>query len=575
MTIPRFSPLIGLLLLAPVAQAGGTVYADANLASGLNNGSSWANAFQGSDGLRQAIAASSSGDEVFAAQGTYEPTTSAVRTLSFSLKNGVTIYGGFLGGEASVLERPAIGTAPSIMSGDLSGNDGSNLFNDNSIHVINAAGTNATAIIDGFTVRGGNANSGGSNNDRGGGILCVGSSPTVRNCSFENNRCTFGGGAGYINGSAPSFTDCQFIDCIGGSFGGAFDIAGGGAVRYDRCWFEGCSAQRAGALEVFSSNGVVISNSVFVDNTATGSSGGGGLWFGSGGSAQVRNCVVVGNTATAQQQGGLRDQGSNVSVANCVFWDNAGIGGAQNSANQIGGTTASYCIVEGGLAGVGNSGANPMFVDLAGGDFHLQPGSPCIEAGNSTLIGTGITLDYDLNPRVADDPLIPNLGVGGLEIGIYELPVVNQIAFCGGDGFIQPCPCGNFAGVVEGCANSTGVGAKLIAAGSASVLADDVTLLGSDLAAGEPGLMFAGSNQVNTGFGLPFGDGLRCVGGTVVRFGIQFADGSGNSTFGPGLLAGSGYMPGDTRHFQLWFRDPAGPCGSSFNLSNGLTITFE
>jgi len=575
MTIPRFSCLIGLLLLAPAAHAGGILYADANLASGLNDGSSWANAYQGPDGLRMAIVAASSGDEVFAAQGLYEPTQTATRTISFGLKNGVDIYGGFLGTESSPDERPEIGTAPSILSGDLSGNDGSNLFNDNSHHVINAQGTNATAVIDGFTVRSGNANNGSSNNDRGGGILCFGSSPTVRNCSFESNRCTFGGGAGYINGSSPSFTDCQFVNNIGGSFGGAFDIATAGAVRFDRCWFEANNAGRAGALEIFSTTGVVISNSVFTGNLANGGSGGGGLWIGSGGSTQLRNSVIVANTASSQTQAGLRVQGATVSVGNCIFWDNVGPGGAQNAANQIGGTTATYCIVEGGLAGTGNIALDPMFTNISAKDYTLLDGSPAIEAGNSTLVPAGITLDYAKNPRIGDDPLIPNTGIGGVEIGIYENPVVAQIAFCGGDGFIQACPCGNFAGVVEGCANSTGVGAKLVAAGSASVATDDLVLIGLDLAPGEPGLLFAGSNQVNTGFGLPFGDGLRCVGGTVLRFGIQFADGGGMSMFGPGLLSATPYLPGDTRHFQLWYRDASGPCSSSFNLSNGLTITFE
>ena len=33
-------------------------------------------------------------------------------------------------------------------------------------------------------------------------------------------------------------------------------------------------------------------------------------------------------------------------------------------------------------------------------------------------------------------------------------------------------------------------------------------------------------------------------------------------------------MPGDTWHFQRWYRDPAGPCGSGFNLTNGLALTF-
>src|SRR6185436_11234395 len=141
--------------------------------------------------------------------------------------------------------------------GDLNGNDGSLIYSDNSYHVIDAAGTNATAVLDGFTVRSGNANGGGTNQDRGGGILCVGgASPTVRNCIFRENRCSFGGGAGYVNSSSPTFLDTRFESNIGGSYGGAFDTATSANTIWRRCVFTGNSAARAGGVELFgSSNG--------------------------------------------------------------------------------------------------------------------------------------------------------------------------------------------------------------------------------------------------------------------------------------------------------------------------------
>ncbi|MFT5829507.1 MAG: hypothetical protein ACI9D0_000081, partial [Bacteroidia bacterium] len=246
-----------LALLAQAASAG-TIYVDANLTTGLDDGSSWANAIQSSIGVKVALAAATSGDDIYVADGTYLASSGLTRSDSFQLINGVTLYGGFLGGEASPADRPAFGTAPSILSGDLAGDDALGSFGDNSFHIIRTAGTNATAVIDGFDVVGGNANSAGSNNDRGGGILCDGNvSPTVRNCRFIANRSTFGGAAGYCNnGAAPSFTDCTFQDGVGGAFGGAFDIAFGGAVRFERCLFQGNTANRAGALEIFSTNGV-------------------------------------------------------------------------------------------------------------------------------------------------------------------------------------------------------------------------------------------------------------------------------------------------------------------------------
>ena len=122
----------------------------------------------------------------------------------------MTIYGGFFGGEATPAERPPFGTAPSILSGDLAGNDNAQVFSDNSFHIIRTAGTNATAVLDGFDVVSGNANSSGGNNDRGGGILCTGNvKPLIFNTRFINNRSSFGGAAGYCNGgAAPTFVDC-------------------------------------------------------------------------------------------------------------------------------------------------------------------------------------------------------------------------------------------------------------------------------------------------------------------------------------------------------------------------------
>lgn len=417
---------VSLIATASVASAG-TLFVDANLLSGANDGSSWGNAFQGELGLQAALSVATSSDEVFVADGKYLPTNTGARNVSFNLINGVTIYGGFLGGEATPAERPPFGTAPSILSGDLAGNDNAQVFGDNSFHIIRTTGTNATAVLDGFDVVSGNANSSGGNNDRGGGILCTGNvKPLIFNTRFINNRSSFGGAAGYCNGgAAPTFVDCSFIGGIGGSFGGAFDLAGAGPVRYERCLFAGNTAARAGALEIFSTNGVIVSNCVFRDNTATGSGGGGGIWVGSGGNTQFRNITVVGNQSIVQTNGGMRNQGADATtVVNSIFWDNSGPGGAQNPSNQITVTTnVTYSIVEGGLAGTGNLNANPGFAQQAINDFRLGNTSPAIDAGNSAAIPSLSVADIAGNVRTFDSPYIADTGVGGapiVDMGAYE-----------------------------------------------------------------------------------------------------------------------------------------------------------
>ncbi len=577
---PRAATAVCLLALAPGAFAG-TLYVDASLSTGAADGTSWANAFQGQDGLQSALAAAVAGDQIFVRQGTYKPTSTLTRTISFQLKNGVELYGGFAGGETSPAQRP-VGGPPSVLSADLAGNDGSSIYTDNSYHVINAAGTNASAVVDGFEVRGGNSN-GTGNNNKGGGILCLsGASPTVRGCYFVDNRCTFGGGAGYINGSAPSFTDCTFDSNRGGSYGGAFDIATAGAVRFERCTFIGNTAARAGALEIFSTSGPVVSNCFFRGNTSTGSGGGGALWLGSGGNTQVRNCTIVENNSTVQNVGGLRVQSAaGVTVVNCILWGNQGPGGAQGPINQIAGTSAAtYCIVEGGLTGTGNLSANPSFINPGGGDFGLLQGSPAIDAGNNSAVPAGVTLDLSGGPRFLDDGSAPDTGVGPapvVDIGALEATGVQVIAaYCFGDGSGTACPCNNNGTTGNGCANGTyASGAKLSASGVPSVSGDTLVLNVTASTPNQPGIFFLGNNAVNGGLGNVFGDGLRCAGGGICRVQVAAADFFGDISSSVSFASTCGLQSGDIRRAQWWYRDPsASPCGNGFNLSNGLELTW-
>ena len=159
---------------------------------------------------------------------------------------------------------------------------------------------------------------------------------------------------------------------------------------------------------------------------------------------------------------------------------------------------------------------------------------------------------------------------------VVEYDVAPILAYCSGDGSGTACPCGNPGGSGEGCANSTGAGATLGGGGSVSIAADNLTFSAGSLVPNQPALLFQGVNAVNSGAGILFGDGLRCAGGFIVRLGVAVPSASGDASWGPGLGSGAGWVAGEARRFQVWYRDPAGsPCGSGFNLSNGAEVLFQ
>jgi hypothetical protein len=91
-------------------------------------------------------------------------------------------------------------------------------------------------------------------------------------------------------------------------------------------------------------------------------------------------------------------------------------------------------------------------------------------------------------------------------------------------------------------------------------------------------LYFQGTTRTNGGAGAVFGDGLRCAGGTVVRLGTKTNSG-GMSQFpaagDPALSVKGGVTAGDTRTYQVWYRNAAAFCTTStFNLTNGYEIVW-
>jgi len=141
-------------------------------------------------------------------------------------------------------------------------------------------------------------------------------------------------------------------------------------------------------------------------------------------------------------------------------------------------------------------------------------------------------------------------------------------------------PCGGpICGVETFCAlspNSSGPGSAIGAAGSNSIAVNTFKLTASGATPNAFGLFYYGPNQVQ----VPFGDGLRCVGGMTQRLqGPIQITGAGTVARGvdftlPPVNGGNGLIEaGDTVSFQFWFRDAAAGM-SGFNLSDGVTVTF-
>ncbi|MFT4541871.1 MAG: hypothetical protein ACI841_003386 [Planctomycetota bacterium] len=134
-----------------------------------------------------------------------------------------------------------------------------------------------------------------------------------------------------------------------------------------------------------------------------------------------------------------------------------------------------------------------------------------------------------------------------------------------------------FSGYCDALLNSEGYRPVIHGTGSGSISNNDFGIWAAQLPASQFCLFYFGDSQTQ----VPFGDGFRCVApgpqGILVRFPVQQADSCG----GVGLTIPIDNMPGGTQispgmnlNFQGWYRDPLGPGGSGFNLTNGLSVAF-
>ena len=245
------------------------VDADAACPGGCD-GLSWSTAYQDlQDALEAAGTTYPEADEIWVKGNTstpYTPSEPGGLSSTFTLAQGLALYGGFAGDEYERDQRnPAANET--ILSGDLNQDDPT--VTDNAYHVVtSASGCDETAILDGFTITAGYAR--GTGLDVGAGMYNDSAGPTVAHCTFRGNTASAGGGGMWNgDGSDTKVTDCVFTENVTGSV--AYE-PGGAMANYDsdpqvtNCLFVENQACRGGALSNQGGSAPVIVNCTFAEN---------------------------------------------------------------------------------------------------------------------------------------------------------------------------------------------------------------------------------------------------------------------------------------------------------------------
>ncbi len=361
------------------------------VATGTGDGSSWANA---SSNLQAMIDASAPADQVWIAKGTFKPTKTVGYTAghvaladprfkSFDLSNGVKLYGGFNGNEATMGQRNPMNKT--ILSGDFLGNDvGFTNNSENAYHVIFSANHNASVTLDGLTITGGNTTGQPQAYTNinpwyseitadGGAFYSYEAGAFIQNCVFINNNSAHYGGAVYTYSLGGDYNNCLFLNNHGldGAATYTQNFSNTLYSHFVNCTMFGNSSNAAICKATLDDN-TYIYNSIIWGNTTTGLSAGTYYVYNS----DVQNAFASGTRA---------DAASTVD-ANPFFTNAADVDGADN------------------ILGTADDGLIPQC-------------GPAIGGGTNTQVT--FTKDFKNGTRIVN---------GNVDMGIYETSLSQAIS---------------------------------------------------------------------------------------------------------------------------------------------------
>ena len=361
----RLSRLVFVCFVLLALSASATVlYVDLNSTSPVSPYTNWATA---AANIQDAVDAAEVGDEVLVMDGVYQ--TGGRKT---DMTNRVAV-------NKTITLQSVNGPAVTIIKGyQVPG-------------TTNGAGAEAVrgiflgggAKLYGFTITGGGTVSGSS---PGGGIYCASYDEIVTNCVIIGNMSAAQGGGVYYG----TYSNCV----VSQNFATA---DGGGSYRGHlyNCLVTTNSASYGGGASLG-----FLNNCVLVGNSAR--NRGGGTYNVS----SLRNCTITFNSASGLGGGAYETP----YYQNCIiYYNSAGTGG---SATNVYGTILEMnncCVIPRMVGGYGNITNAPAFQDQIGGNYRLQLGSACIDAGTNAPVYW--PTDLDGNPRIIGS---------AVDIGAYE-----------------------------------------------------------------------------------------------------------------------------------------------------------